>query len=88
LFFLLNSVTKSSALTICNKTEEQGAFASGQQNATFKFPVKIESTETQTYVYAPAFYSLDLGADYVVAFQVLLRVRFSSPSLSFASGSC
>ncbi|GAA5863308.1 hypothetical protein JCM3774_000852 [Rhodotorula dairenensis] len=41
-----HTVTQSSALSICNATQEAGAFKSGMQNAGFEFsvPVKDEST--------------------------------------------
>ncbi|KAI5476937.1 glycosyltransferase family 90 protein [Pseudohyphozyma bogoriensis] len=35
-------LTQSSALEICNKTLEAGAFASGMQNASFEYPVEIK----------------------------------------------
>ncbi|TKA56884.1 hypothetical protein B0A53_01285 [Rhodotorula sp. CCFEE 5036] len=41
-----HTVTQSSALSICNATQQPGAFKSGMQNAGFEFsvPVKDEST--------------------------------------------
>lgn len=39
------SVTKSSLISICNATMD-APFQSGMQNATFKFPVTVESEET------------------------------------------
>ncbi|ORY89256.1 hypothetical protein BCR35DRAFT_323870 [Leucosporidium creatinivorum] len=43
-----HTVTKSSLLSICNATAD-APFKSGMQNATFKFPVTIESEETTPY---------------------------------------
>lgn len=43
--FPLTSVTKSSLSSICNATAD-APFKSGMQNATFKFPVKIDTEET------------------------------------------
>ncbi|CAE6415673.1 unnamed protein product [Rhizoctonia solani] len=40
-----HTVTKSSALTVCNKSAEASAFASGQQNASFVFDQVVNTTE-------------------------------------------
>ncbi|KAK4704861.1 hypothetical protein P7C70_g1351, partial [Phenoliferia sp. Uapishka_3] len=46
-----HTVTQSSSLTICNKTLEAGGFASGLQNATFKFPVAVNQSTSPTFFY-------------------------------------
>lgn len=40
-----HTVTKSSALTVCNRTAEAASFASGQQNASFVFDQVVNTTE-------------------------------------------
>ncbi|CCO33304.1 hypothetical protein BN14_07378 [Rhizoctonia solani AG-1 IB] len=40
-----HTVTKSSALTVCNKSAEVSTFASGQQNASFVFDQVVNNTE-------------------------------------------
>ena len=40
-----HTVTKSSALTVCNRTAEVSSFASGQQNASFVFDQVVNTTE-------------------------------------------
>jgi len=40
-----HTVTKSSALQVCNKSAEAGAFASGQQNKSFIFDQVVTTTE-------------------------------------------
>ncbi|KAG8755443.1 hypothetical protein FRC12_010883 [Ceratobasidium sp. 428] len=40
-----HTVTKSSSLTVCNKSAEAGAFASGMQNASFIFDQVVNTTE-------------------------------------------
>ncbi|BGP40280.1 hypothetical protein JCM10450v2_004260 [Rhodotorula kratochvilovae] len=49
-----HTVTQSSAGSICNATKEAGAFKSGMQNATFKFPVKVKDEKTVFYYCAVA----------------------------------
>ncbi|KAG8932349.1 hypothetical protein FRC03_001199 [Tulasnella sp. 419] len=44
-----HTVTKSSALQVCNKSQEVGAFASGQQNKSFVFDQVVNSTEPTFY---------------------------------------
>ncbi|KAM0752924.1 hypothetical protein T439DRAFT_185575 [Meredithblackwellia eburnea MCA 4105] len=46
-----HTVTQSSALTICNKTLESGAFISGLQNASFEFPVEVAQDTQPTFYY-------------------------------------
>ncbi|KAF8744264.1 hypothetical protein RHS02_01832, partial [Rhizoctonia solani] len=40
-----HTVTKSSALTVCNKSADASTFASGQQNASFVFDQVVNNTE-------------------------------------------
>jgi plastocyanin len=40
-----HTVTKSSALTVCNKSSDASTFASGQQNASFVFDQVVNNTE-------------------------------------------
>ncbi|CAE6490104.1 unnamed protein product [Rhizoctonia solani] len=40
-----HTVTKSSALTVCNKSADATSFASGQQNASFVFDQVVNNTE-------------------------------------------
>ncbi|KAJ1309702.1 hypothetical protein OPQ81_006467 [Rhizoctonia solani] len=40
-----HTVTKSSALTVCNKSADASSFASGQQNASFVFDQVVNNTE-------------------------------------------
>ncbi|GAA5825168.1 hypothetical protein JCM3770_006902 [Rhodotorula araucariae] len=49
-----HTVTQSSAGSICNATKADGAFKSGMQNATFKFPVEVKDEKTVFYYCAVA----------------------------------
>lgn len=42
-------MTQSSAASICNASQEAGAFKSGMQNATFEFPVKVKDEKPVFY---------------------------------------
>ncbi|TNY19714.1 hypothetical protein DMC30DRAFT_290632 [Rhodotorula diobovata] len=44
-----HTVTQSSAASICNASQEAGAFKSGMQNATFEFPVKVKDEKPVFY---------------------------------------
>ncbi|KDQ07917.1 hypothetical protein BOTBODRAFT_119341 [Botryobasidium botryosum FD-172 SS1] len=44
-----HTVTKSSELTICNKSMDASTFASGPQNATFQFDVQVNDTNPIFY---------------------------------------
>ncbi|POY74584.1 hypothetical protein BMF94_2345 [Rhodotorula taiwanensis] len=44
-----HTVTQSSALSICNATQETGAFKSGMQNAGFEFSVPVKDRSTVYY---------------------------------------
>ena len=67
-----HTVTQSSPLAICNKTLEEGAYASGQQNATHKFPVVIKQDSKPTYYFCGVKTHCQMGMS-VLSF-LLLRV--------------
>ncbi|GAA5937502.1 hypothetical protein JCM3775_001247 [Rhodotorula graminis] len=49
-----HTVTQSSAASICNASQADGAFKSGMQNATFTFPVKVKDDKPVFYYCAVA----------------------------------
>lgn len=49
-----HTVTKSSALTVCNRTADVSSFASGQQNASFVFDQVVNTTEPTFFYCAVA----------------------------------
>jgi len=49
-----HTVTKSSALTVCNKSAEPDAFASGMQNASFVFDQVVNNTDPTFFYCAVA----------------------------------
>ncbi|GAA5897245.1 hypothetical protein JCM8208_003768 [Rhodotorula glutinis] len=49
-----HTVTQSSAASICNASQAEGAFKSGMQNASFTFPVKVKDDKPVFYYCAVA----------------------------------
>ena len=47
-------MTQSSAASICNASQAEGAFKSGMQNASFTFPVKVKDDKPVFYYCAVA----------------------------------